>query len=180
MQDRVIQVYEGLVYMDFSQDLMSQDGHGRYTYLSCENLPQFFLVYLPDPSDSGRIHSDVYQRWSQGDLEVVTGMQKFASLAEQAVQVCWYSIWNLIVSYKQQGFFFFEKKNSRFFFIYCQIEYFLAHFIVFNNISSTIFGDRLSQFCIASLTFIFSKRPIVTWMNRFVDSSHTFQISEFH
>ena len=88
LQDRVIQVYEGLVYMDFSQDLMSQDGHGRYTYLSCENLPQFFLVYLPDPSDSGRIHSDVYQRWSQGDLEVVTGMQKFASLAEQAVQVC--------------------------------------------------------------------------------------------
>ena len=74
--------------MDFSQDLMSQNGHGRYTYLSCENLPQFFLVYLPDPSDSGRIHSDVYQRWSQGDLEVVTGMQKFASLAEQAVQVC--------------------------------------------------------------------------------------------
>ena len=73
--------------MDFSEDLMSQNGHGRYVYLNCEDLPKFFLVYLTDPSDSGRIHSNVYERWTKGDSEVIDGMKKFASLAEQAVQV---------------------------------------------------------------------------------------------
>ena len=73
--------------MDFSEELMSQNGHGQYVYLKCEDLPNFFLVYLTDPSDSGRIHSDVYQRWTRGDTEVINGMQKFASLAEQASQV---------------------------------------------------------------------------------------------
>ena len=76
---------------------MSQNGHGRYVYLNCEDLPKFFLVYLTDPSDSGRIHSNVYERWTKGDSEVKDGMQKFASLAEQAVQV------NRVLSSKKNG-----------------------------------------------------------------------------
>src|SRR6266436_7949642 len=32
-QDRVIQVYEGLVYMDFAKDIMERDGYGRYERL---------------------------------------------------------------------------------------------------------------------------------------------------
>ena len=50
------QVYEGLVFMDFSQDLMEQQGHGNYSYLkiaSKVNFPKLFLAYLTDPSDSG-------------------------------------------------------------------------------------------------------------------------------
>ena len=67
LQDRVIQVYEGLVFMDFSQDLMKENGHGNYSYINVANLPRLFLAYLTDPSDSGRIHSDVYSRWKKGD-----------------------------------------------------------------------------------------------------------------
>ena len=65
--------------MDFSEDLMSEKGHGNYSYLQVENLPSFFLAYLTDPSDSGRIHSDVYARWQSGDQFVIgrVRLQKF-------------------------------------------------------------------------------------------------------
>lgn len=33
----------------------------------CE-LPPFWLAYLNDPSDSGRIHSNIRQRWLSGRL----------------------------------------------------------------------------------------------------------------
>ena len=67
--------------MDFSEDLMSEKGHGNYSYLQVENLPSFFLAYLTDPSDSGRIHSDVYARWQSGDQFVIGRMrlQKFTA-----------------------------------------------------------------------------------------------------
>ena len=63
LQDRVIQVYEGLVFMDFSQELMSENGHGNYSYLHLTgtDLPRFFLAYLTDPSDSGKQHSTVFE-----------------------------------------------------------------------------------------------------------------------
>ena len=62
-------------------------------------------------------------------------MQKFASLAEQAVQVCWYSIWNLIVPYKQQGFFFLKKKTLDFFLFIAKLSIFwpiLSFFTTFH------------------------------------------------
>jgi hypothetical protein len=66
LQDRVTQVYEGLVYMDFSSELMQGQGHGQYINLEMTHLPQFWLAYLNDPSDSGRIHSNVKARWERG------------------------------------------------------------------------------------------------------------------
>jgi len=86
LQDRVIQVYEGLVFMDFSQELMSENGHGNYSYLKITDLPRFFLAYLTDPSDSGRIHSDVYTRWKNGDQLVKEGMKSFADFTTEAVE----------------------------------------------------------------------------------------------
>ncbi|KAL4647541.1 glucuronokinase 1-like isoform X1 [Arapaima gigas] len=63
LQDRVVQVYEGLVYMDFSKGLMDERGYGEYIPMDMKDLPSFWLAYLGDPSDSGRIHSNVRQRW---------------------------------------------------------------------------------------------------------------------
>ena len=71
--------------MNFDEKLMAQKGHGDYTSLNTEDLPTFFLAYLTDPSDSGKIHSNVYERWSNGDAEVRSGMKKFAELTELAV-----------------------------------------------------------------------------------------------
>ncbi|XP_018598360.1 glucuronokinase with putative uridyl pyrophosphorylase isoform X2 [Scleropages formosus] len=79
LQDRVVQVYEGLVYMDFSKELM-----GEYIPMDMRDLPTFWLAYLGDPSDSGRIHSNVRQRWLNGDADVVQAMKSFAKLTDQA------------------------------------------------------------------------------------------------
>ncbi|XP_030632900.1 glucuronokinase with putative uridyl pyrophosphorylase [Chanos chanos] len=84
LQDRVVQVYEGLVYMDFNKQLMDERGYGEYIPLDMSNLPPFWLAYLGDPSDSGRIHSNVRQRWLNGETEVVEAMRTFADLTDQA------------------------------------------------------------------------------------------------
>ncbi|CAD5123705.1 DgyrCDS12026 [Dimorphilus gyrociliatus] len=84
LQDRVVQTYEGLVYMDFSKELFQQQNYGHYERLDNVELPQFFLAYLRDPSDSGRIHSDVGARWRRGDEQVVKAMKKFSLLTDQA------------------------------------------------------------------------------------------------
>uniref|UniRef100_A0A8C7TWD4 Glucuronokinase with putative uridyl pyrophosphorylase n=1 Tax=Oncorhynchus mykiss TaxID=8022 RepID=A0A8C7TWD4_ONCMY len=72
LQDRVVQVYEGLVYMDFSKQLMDEQGYGDYIPMDMSSLPPFWLAYLSDPSDSGRIHSNVRQRWLNGKTHTHT------------------------------------------------------------------------------------------------------------
>lgn len=84
LQDRVAQVYEGLVFMDFDRHLLETRKYGEYTRLPMEWAPPLWLAYCPDPSDSGRIHSTVKERWRTGDPEVVVGMVALASLAEEA------------------------------------------------------------------------------------------------
>lgn len=85
LQDRVIQVYGGMVYMDFARDLMEGRGYGEYVPLDPELLPgRLFLAYTEKPSDSGVIHSDVRFRFRQGDPEVVSAMREFARLADEA------------------------------------------------------------------------------------------------
>lgn len=84
LQDRVVQVYEGLVFMDFDKDLMDSQGFGLYENLPVQDLPSFFICYSSNGSDSGRIHSDVRKRFDQGDSEVVDAMKAFAELTKKA------------------------------------------------------------------------------------------------
>ena len=46
LQDRVTQVYEGLVYMDFDQELMEKQGYGHYENMDPKLLPPLYLAYL--------------------------------------------------------------------------------------------------------------------------------------
>lgn len=48
------------------------------------DIPEFFLAYSPNPSDSGRIHSNVKQRWLSGDDEIIQGMKYFGKIVDQA------------------------------------------------------------------------------------------------
>lgn len=47
------------------------------------SLP-LFLAYESDPSDSGKIHSNVRARWDAKDPEVLEAMNRFADLTVQA------------------------------------------------------------------------------------------------
>jgi glucuronokinase len=69
--------------MDFSENLMARDGHGRYERLPASLLPRLWLVYAENPSDSGRAHSDVKRRWLEGDDAVRRGMEQVAACAEE-------------------------------------------------------------------------------------------------
>eukprot|EP00756_Hemistasia_phaeocysticola_P051557 Hpha_TRINITY_DN26731_c0_g1::TRINITY_DN26731_c0_g1_i1::g.138860::m.138860/K16190/GLCAK; glucuronokinase len=85
LQDRVVQTYQGLVYMDFAKELLDSKGHGNYESLDLGLVPQnLFLLYLQDPSDSGRIHANVKDRWRAGDPEVVEGMKQFGRYTDLA------------------------------------------------------------------------------------------------
>ncbi|KAL4568301.1 hypothetical protein LXL04_023910 [Taraxacum kok-saghyz] len=81
LQDRVAQVYGGLVYMDFEKSKMDECGHGIYTQLDTSLLPPLHLIYAENPSDSGKVHSTVRQRWLDGDKFIILSMEKVANLA---------------------------------------------------------------------------------------------------
>jgi glucuronokinase len=86
-QDRVIQAYEGLVYMDFSKELMDRQGYGSYERLDPGLLPNVYVAYRTSLSEGTEVfHSNVRERWNAGDPEVVEAMRTWAGYAEQGRQ----------------------------------------------------------------------------------------------
>jgi glucuronokinase len=84
LQDRVIQTYEGLVYMDFAQELMEGQGYGNYEPLDPALLPNVYVAYRTSLSEGTEIfHSNVRERWRNGDPEVREAMRTWAGFAEQ-------------------------------------------------------------------------------------------------
>lgn len=82
LQDRVAQVYEGLVYMDFNREYMEAHEHGMYESLDPKLLPPLFMAYRSDLSEiSGVVHSSLRTRWEAGDKDVIDGMKHLADLA---------------------------------------------------------------------------------------------------
>ena len=86
-QDRVIQVYEGLVYMNFRKDLMESRGYGEYEHLDPHLLPSIYVAYRTSLSEGTEVfHNNVRERWRSGDPEVVRAMETWASYAERGRQ----------------------------------------------------------------------------------------------
>ena len=84
LQDRVIQCYEGCVYMDFDRTTMERQGYGDYEPLDPRLLPRLYIAYNTDlGKQSGRVHNDVRARWLKGEPTVVETMSSIADLARQ-------------------------------------------------------------------------------------------------
>lgn len=84
LQDRVIQVYEGLVYMDFARDLMEKQGHGAYEELDASLLPRLYVAYRDDFSEPTEVfHNDIRSRFNRGEKQVVAAMKFWSRLTEQ-------------------------------------------------------------------------------------------------
>jgi len=85
LQDRVAQVYQGLVYMDFNRELMARQGYGRYEPLDPARLPPLYLAYRTDLAEGTEVfHNNIRARWERGEPEVVAAMAYWAGLADQA------------------------------------------------------------------------------------------------
>jgi glucuronokinase len=81
-QDRVIQVYEGVVYMDFARELMESRGYGEYEPLDPGLLPPLYLAYRTSLSEGTEVfHNNVRERWNRGDPEIVNAMHRWAEIA---------------------------------------------------------------------------------------------------
>ncbi len=85
LQDRVIQVYEGCVYMDFNESFLKKHGYGRYRPLNSQAiLPHLYVAYKTDLSKvSGTVLNDIRVRYEQGDVQVHRTLEQIAALAEQ-------------------------------------------------------------------------------------------------
>ena len=84
LQDRVIQVYEGLVYMDFAKERMERDGYGNYQELDPGLLPNVYVAYRTSLSEGTEIfHNNIRARYLAGDRSVIEAMQLWAEIAEQ-------------------------------------------------------------------------------------------------
>ncbi len=86
LQDRVIQIYEGAVYMDFGQMEMS-DGFscGRYESIEPAKLPPLYVAFSAEYSEPTEVfHNNLRFRFDQGESEVVGAMKKFAELTDSA------------------------------------------------------------------------------------------------
>ncbi len=85
LQDRVIQVYEGAVFMDFDRDHMREHGHGRYERLDPALLPPLFIAYHDALAEGTEVtHNHLRDRFDRGDPEVHDAMRQFASYAAEA------------------------------------------------------------------------------------------------
>lgn len=82
LQDRVIAVYGGVVYMDFAKELLDGQGHGDYVRLDPTLLPALFVAWGTPGGESGKAHSPIRTLWERGDERVREAMRQFASFAE--------------------------------------------------------------------------------------------------
>jgi glucuronokinase len=81
--DRVIQVYEGCVYMDLDEKIIQEKGHGIYERLSPKFLPDLYLAYKPALGKvSGKVLNDIRQGYDRGDSVVCDTLRRLADKAE--------------------------------------------------------------------------------------------------
>ena len=93
-QDRVIQIYNGLVFMDFDKSFVAAHNHGRYERLypveqsanpdSRTILPNLYVAYDANRAEeSGKAHRKVKRMFEEKNADVVAAMSEFADIAQQ-------------------------------------------------------------------------------------------------
>jgi glucuronokinase len=84
LQDRVIQTYEGVVFMDFNRASIEKLGYGIYEELDPATLPNVYVAYTTRLSEGTEVfHNDIRSRWLRGEREVVSAMYQWANLAQR-------------------------------------------------------------------------------------------------
>lgn len=88
LQDRVIQIYEGLVFMDFARENMCEiEGHqcGQYEPLDPKLLPPIYIAYSTDVGEPTEVlHKPLRARYEAKDPEVLAAFKYLAELTVEA------------------------------------------------------------------------------------------------
>jgi glucuronokinase len=95
MQDRVVQTFEGMVYMNFDRKLMESRGFGEYEELRPAKMPPLYLAYDPDRSEISDVpHRNLRALFNGGDKAVVEAMQKFRDLTDRGREALMSGDWD--------------------------------------------------------------------------------------
>ena len=84
LQDRVIQAYEGCVYMDFDKKYMEKNNHGKYQRIDPALLPKLYMAYKTELSKvSGAVFNNLKERFNNGEELVHQTIRELANVAEE-------------------------------------------------------------------------------------------------
>ena len=89
-QDRVIQIYNGLVFMDFEKSFVESHSYGKYERLYPSSLipdPLSLRLYIAYDAnraeESGKAHKKVKRLFEEKNADVLAAMSEFADIAQQ-------------------------------------------------------------------------------------------------
>jgi glucuronokinase len=83
LQDRVAQVYEQPVFMDFNQETMNTQGYGCYEPLDAALLPPVYIAYRRSLSEGTELtHNNLKARYDIGEPAVLSAMSEWSQLTE--------------------------------------------------------------------------------------------------
>ncbi len=85
LQDRVAQVYNAPVYMNFDKALMDKQGFGEYIPFDKKLLPPLYIAYRTNLSEGSEVtHNDFAKRYTESEPEVINAIKQWTELTEQA------------------------------------------------------------------------------------------------
>lgn len=85
-QDRVIQIYNGLVFMDFERSFVESHNYGRYERLElvAGTGTNLYIAYDANRAEeSGKAHKKVKRLFEQKNEDVIAAMSEFADIAQK-------------------------------------------------------------------------------------------------
>ena len=83
-QDRVIQMYNGLVFMDFEKAFVEANNRGKYERLDPELLPNVYVAFDPNRAEeSGKAHKKVKKLFEERKPDILSAMSEFADIAQK-------------------------------------------------------------------------------------------------
>ena len=84
LQDRVIQNYEGIVFMDFDRALLESRGYGEYERLRPAKMPPLYVAYDPSRAEVSDVpHRNLRELWNRGDKTVHETMAEYRQLTDR-------------------------------------------------------------------------------------------------
>ena len=83
-QDRVIQMYNGLVFMDFDRAFVEANNRGIYERLDPALLPNVYVAFDPNRAEeSGKAHKKVKRLFEEKKPDILAAMSEFADIAQR-------------------------------------------------------------------------------------------------
>ena len=78
LQDRVAQVYEGLIFMDFNKSVLEKQEYGVYEELDPALLPPLYIAFRKDYSENTHVlHFDLRKKFREKDPDVLAAIEEW-------------------------------------------------------------------------------------------------------